>query len=81
MKKARTAADVFANEAEERAYWERKKSTAHLDWDRTKPVRLPNLQPSTTSVWAQAPVEPFRRRSRSLSISATCLSPAYQDLA
>ncbi len=38
----------FANEAEERAHWERTDAGADLDWSRAERVRLPNLQPSTT---------------------------------
>jgi CopG antitoxin of type II toxin-antitoxin system len=50
MKKARKVPVAFASEAEERAYWERKDSTADLDWRRAKRARLPNLQPSTTAI-------------------------------
>ena len=56
MKKARKTIPVFANEEEERAYWERTDSADHLDWSRAKPLRLPNLQPSTTAISLRLPV-------------------------
>jgi len=56
MKKARNVPTAFASEAEERAYWERKDSTADLDWRRAKPVRLPNLRPSTIAISLRLPV-------------------------
>ena len=38
----------FANEAEERAFWERRDSTDYVDWSKAERVRFPNLQPSTS---------------------------------
>ena len=56
MKKPNSAISSFASEAEERAYWERTDSAAHRDWSRTKPARLPNLQPSKTAMSLRLPV-------------------------
>ncbi len=56
MKKAHKTPAVFTSEAEERAYWERKDSTANLDWRRVERVRLPNLQPSTTAISLRLPI-------------------------
>jgi CopG antitoxin of type II toxin-antitoxin system len=56
MKKAHKLAAAFATETEERAYWERGDSTTDLDWRWAKPVRLPNLQPSTTAISLRLPV-------------------------
>jgi predicted DNA binding CopG/RHH family protein len=56
MKKARKVPVAFASEAQERANWGRKDSTADLDWRRAKRVRLPNLQPSTTAISLRLPV-------------------------
>lgn len=36
----------FASEAEERAYWENRDSSDHLDWSKAERARLPNLKPS-----------------------------------
>ena len=48
MKKAHRR--EFADEAQERAYWERPDSGADLDWARAEKVRLPRLKPSTTAI-------------------------------
>lgn len=56
MSRARKSPPAFASEAEERAYWEREESAAHLDWSRAERVRLPNLQPSTTAISLRLPV-------------------------
>jgi predicted DNA binding CopG/RHH family protein len=56
MKKAHKVPAAFASEAEERAYWKREDSTAALDWSQARPVRLPNLQPSTTAISLRLPV-------------------------
>ena len=38
------------------ANWERADSSAHLDWRRSKPVRLPKLQPSKTAISLRLPL-------------------------
>jgi predicted DNA binding CopG/RHH family protein len=50
MKKARKPVPAFAEEAEERAFWERTDSSDRVDWRRAQPVRLPNLQPSKIAI-------------------------------
>lgn len=45
----------FANEQEERAYWESHDSTAHLDWRKAQKVILPNLKPSTKTISLRLP--------------------------
>ena len=35
----------FANEAEERAFWEATDSTDYVDWGAAERVRLPSLRP------------------------------------
>jgi predicted DNA binding CopG/RHH family protein len=56
MVKALKPVPEFADESEERAYWERTDSTDHVDWSRAGPVRLPNLRPSTTAISLRLPV-------------------------
>jgi predicted DNA binding CopG/RHH family protein len=56
MVKAPNSVPNFADESEERAYWERADSTDHVDWSRAKPVALPNLRPSTTAISLRLPV-------------------------
>lgn len=36
----------FANEAEERAFWEANDSTDYLDWTKAQSIVLPNLKPT-----------------------------------
>ena len=47
---------AFANEAEERRFWETHDSTDYVDWDRGQPARFPNLKPSTTLISLRLPV-------------------------
>ncbi len=56
MTKPRKPAPKFKSEADERAYWERERSTEGLDWGRAERVRLPNLAPSTTAISLRLPV-------------------------
>ncbi len=76
MKKTRKISPVFADEAEERAYWERKDSTGSLDWSRAKRVRLPNLQPSTTAISLRLPVSLLEE----IKIAAHKRDVPYQSL-
>ena len=45
----------FANEAQERAYWESHDSTEHLDWSKAKKATLPNLKPTTKTISLRLP--------------------------
>jgi len=45
----------FANEAQERAYWESHDSTVHLDWSTAKRVTFPNLKPTTKTISLRLP--------------------------
>lgn len=45
----------FANEAEERRFWETHDSTDYVDWSKAKRVRFPNLKLSTTSISLRLP--------------------------
>lgn len=49
------AIPAFANEAEERAFWERHDSADYVDWSKAKRVRLANLKPSTKSISLRLP--------------------------
>jgi predicted DNA binding CopG/RHH family protein len=76
MKKARRIPAAFVSEAEERAYWERKDSTADLDWRTAKRVRLPNLQPSTTAISIRLPVSLLEQ----IKVAAHKRDVPYQSL-
>jgi len=47
----------FANEAEERAFWESPKndSTKYVDWSKAKLVTFPKLRPSTETISLRMP--------------------------
>ncbi|MDO8769607.1 MAG: DUF1737 domain-containing protein [Burkholderiaceae bacterium] len=50
MKKRLKAIPKFANEAQERAFWEANDSTDHLDWSKASKVTLPNLKAMTKTI-------------------------------
>jgi predicted DNA binding CopG/RHH family protein len=66
----------FATEAEERVFWERADSAAHLDWSRAKRARLPNLQPSKTAISLRLPVSLLEQ----IKIAANKRDVPYQSL-
>lgn len=45
----------FANEAQEREFWEAHDSTAHVDWALAKKVSLSNLKPTTKTISLRLP--------------------------
>ncbi|MDK9725017.1 MAG: BrnA antitoxin family protein [Sterolibacteriaceae bacterium MAG5] len=45
----------FANEAEERAFWEKHDSTNYLDWSKAEKAVLPNLKPTTKTISLRLP--------------------------
>jgi predicted DNA binding CopG/RHH family protein len=51
----------FATETEARAYWEQPGSGMDLEWRRAQPVRMPNLEPSTTAISLRLPVSLLER--------------------
>jgi predicted DNA binding CopG/RHH family protein len=56
MSKARKPIPTFANEAEEREFWEKTDSTPYLDWSTARRVRFPNLKLTTTSISLRLPI-------------------------
>ncbi len=76
MKRPRRVVPEFPSEADERAYWEREDSTAHLDWSSAKRVRLPSLQPSTTAISLRLPVSLLEE----IKIAAHKRDVPYQSL-
>jgi predicted DNA binding CopG/RHH family protein len=57
MSKQPKAIPEFANEAQERAFWESpgNDSTQYVDWTRAKIVSFPNLRPSTKTISLRLP--------------------------
>jgi predicted DNA binding CopG/RHH family protein len=63
----------FANEAEERAFWESPKndSTEYLDWSKAKLVSFPKLRPSTETISLRMPedlLNTIRNHARKLDV-------------
>ena len=67
---------VFADEADERRFWESHDSTEYLDWSKAKPVRLPRLKPSSVAVSLRLPAPLLER----LRVAANKRDVPYQSL-
>ena len=76
MTKKRKPAPRFRTEAEERAFWESRDSTAYVDWSKAKRARLPNLMPSTKAISLRLPVELLER----IKTAANKRDVPYQSL-
>ena len=55
MSKPAKAIPKFANEAQERAFWEKNDSSEYLDWSKAQRAVLPNLKPSTKTISLRLP--------------------------
>ena len=67
---------AFADEAEERLFWETHDSTEYLDWGKAARVRMPNLKPSSTSISLRLP-SPLLER---IKVAANKRDVPYQSL-
>lgn len=67
---------TFANEQEERAFWESQESTDYVDWTKAKNVRLPNLKPTTKAISIRLPVDMIEK----LKVAANKKDVPYQSL-
>ncbi len=76
MSKQTKAIPKFANEAQERAYWESHDSTEHLDWAKAQKVRLPNLKPTTKTISLRLP----QHLLDALKVAANTRDVPYQSL-
>ena len=76
MNKQPKAIPAFANEAEERAYWESHDSTEHLDWAAAKKVSLPHLKPTTKTISLRLP----QHLLDSIKVAANARDVPYQSL-
>ncbi len=45
----------FANQAEERSFWESHDSSEHMDWSKAQRVVLPKLKPTTKTISLRLP--------------------------
>jgi hypothetical protein len=50
MKKPLKPIPKFANEDEERKFWEQHESSEYIDWGKTQSVVMPNLKPTTKTM-------------------------------
>jgi len=66
----------FANEAEEREFWETHDSADYVDWSKAERARLPSLKPSTTAISLRVPVSLLER----IKIAANKRDMPYQSL-
>jgi len=55
MKKQLKAVPEFANEEEERRFWEQNDSSDYLDWSDAQQVVMPNLRPTTKTISLRLP--------------------------
>ncbi len=76
MNKPAKPIPTFANEAEERAYWESNDSSEHLDWSKAQKVVLPNLKPTTKTISLRLP----QHLLDSLKVAANARDVPYQSL-
>lgn len=76
MTGGRGAGPVFASEAEERAYWEAHDSSDAVEWRRAQRVRLPNLEPTMTTISLRVPVGLLER----IKVEANRRDVPYQSL-
>lgn len=66
----------FANEGEERAFWESHDTADYLDLSKLKRVSFPNLKPTTTAISLRVPVGLLDR----IKIAANKRDVPYQSL-
>jgi predicted DNA binding CopG/RHH family protein len=55
LQRAKKAIPAFKSEAEEQEFWLKADSTEYVDWTTAKPVRFPNLRPSSTAISVRLP--------------------------
>ena len=76
MKKRLKAVPEFANEAEERCFWEQYDSSDYLDWTQAQQVVMPNLKPTTKTISLRLP----QHLLDSIKAAANARDVPYQSL-
>jgi predicted DNA binding CopG/RHH family protein len=76
MNKPTKVIPLFANEAQERAYWEAHDSTQQLDWSKARKVTMPNLKPTTKTISLRLP----QHMLDSIKLAANARDVPYQSL-
>jgi predicted DNA binding CopG/RHH family protein len=76
MRKRLKPVPRFANESEERRFWETHDSTDYVDWSKAQRARFPNLKLSTTTISLRLPLGMLER----IKIAANKRDVPYQSL-
>ena len=76
MSKPLKTVPKFANETEERAFWEQHNSTDYLDWTKAQRIVLPNLKPTTKTISLRLP----QHLLDSIKATANSRDVPYQSL-
>jgi predicted DNA binding CopG/RHH family protein len=76
MSKTHKSIPDFANELEERAFWEKNDSAEYIDWSKAKRVVLPNLKPSTQTISLRLP----QHLLETIKTAANARDVPYQSL-
>jgi predicted DNA binding CopG/RHH family protein len=66
----------FANEADERRFWEHHDSSDYLDWTQAQQVVVPNLKPTTKTISLRLP----QHLLDSIKAAANARDVPYQSL-
>ena len=76
MSKSLKPVPQFQSEAEEREFWESHDTMEYVDWSKAKPVVLPNLKPSSTSISLRLPISLLDQ----IKVAANKRDVPYQSL-
>jgi len=76
MKKQLKPIPKFANEDEERQFWEEHDSSEHLDWGQAQQVVMPRLKPTTKTISLRLP----QHLLDSIKAAANARDVPYQSL-
>lgn len=76
MNKPTKTVPKFANDAQERAFWETHESTDYLDWSKAQRVTFPNLKPTTKTISLRLP----QHLLDSIKTAANARDVPYQSL-
>jgi predicted DNA binding CopG/RHH family protein len=76
MNKPTKTVPKFANDAQERAFWETHESTDYLDWSKVQKVTFPNLKPTTKTISLRLP----QHLLDSIKTAANARDVPYQSL-
>ena len=76
MKKQLKSIPKFANEDEERKFWEQHDSSEYIDWNKAQSVVMPNLKPTTRTISLRLP----QHLLDSIKAAANARDVPYQSL-